>query len=86
MLRRLTVIGPVVDMSLMEVTDSGVVMGVFSLSTAIATLITVATATMRVAWRCVELDFYIDRITKIDEAIKKVPIKLRHKTENIQKN
>ena len=57
MLRRLTVIGPVVDMSLMEVTDSGVVMGVFSLSTAIATLITVATATMRVAWRCVERTF-----------------------------
>ena len=57
MLRRLTVIGPVVDMSLMEVTDSGVVMGVFSLSTAIATLITVATATMRVEWRCVERTF-----------------------------
>ena len=50
----------------MEVTDSYVVMAVFSPS-ATTTLITAATATMRVAWRCVEPDFYIDRITKLDK-------------------
>jgi hypothetical protein len=47
---------------------SGVVMVVFSPSTTIGLA---ATTTMRVAWRCVEPDFYIDRVTKTDEVIKK---------------
>ena len=52
----------------MEVTDSYVVVVVFSPSTT-ATL--AATTTMRVEWRCVEPDFYIDKVTKTDEVIKK---------------
>ena len=38
-------------------------MAALSLST-VTTLIAIV---MRVAWRCVELDFYIDRITKLDK-------------------
>ena len=75
MLRRPTVIGSVPVLA-MEVTDSNVVTAVFSPSTT-TTLAT--TTTMRVAWRCVEPDFYIDRIAKIDNIIKRS--KLSHDTK-----
>ena len=78
-------VGLLLVMRLTEVVGSGAVVVVFSHS--IGTMLAVISIpSMRVEWRCVELDFYIDRITKIDEVIKKVPIKPRHKTENIQKN
>ena len=69
-MRRLAVIGSVLGLSLTEVMDSGVAMEVFSLSTATTTL--AATTAMRVEWRCVEPDFYIDRITKMDKDVKMI--------------
>ena len=62
-------VGLLLVMRLTEVVGSGAVVVVFSHS--IGTMLAVISIpSMRVEWRCVELDFYIDRITKIDEVIK----------------